>query len=258
MPVKLNSSGGGSVTLTTPSTASDFTVTIPAATGTMVTTTSASTVEFAAGSAAAPSITTTGDTNTGIYFPAADTLAFTEGGAEAMRIDSSGNLLVGTTTARAKLTVKSTSDAYTSGGINLERASSTNRWGILPAATNDLYFGYNEVDKGYITNSTGAYTSVSDATLKKDIVDITFGLEAIKGLRPVEYLMVDEAEGQQKHLGFLAQEVQQVLPSSISIMRSGKLGMDKSEIIPVLVKAIQELKADNDAMKERIALLEAK
>jgi hypothetical protein len=92
MPVKLNSTGGGSVTLTTPSTASDFTVTIPAATGTMVTTTSASTIEFAAGSAAAPSVTTTGDTNTGIFFPAADTIAFSEGGAEVMRIDSSGNL----------------------------------------------------------------------------------------------------------------------------------------------------------------------
>ena len=185
-------------------------------------------------------------------------MTFYTNSTERARIDSSGNLLVGTTTARAKLTVKSTSDVYTSGGINLERASSTNRWGILTASTNDLYFGYNEVDKGYISNSTGAYTSVSDATLKKNIVDITFGLEAIKGLRPVEYLMVDEAEGQQKHLGFLAQEVQQVLPSSISIMRSGKLGMDKSEIIPVLVKAIQELKADNDAMKERIAALEAK
>lgn len=51
-----------------------------------------------AGTAALPAITTTGDTNTGIFFPAADTIAFSEGGAEAMRIDSSGNLLVGTTT----------------------------------------------------------------------------------------------------------------------------------------------------------------
>lgn len=53
---------------------------------------------FSAGSAALPAITTTGDTNTGIWFPAADTIAFTEGGVESMRIDSSGNLLVGTTT----------------------------------------------------------------------------------------------------------------------------------------------------------------
>ena len=58
---------------------------------------------FPAGTALLPSITTTGDTNTGIYFPAADTIAFTEGGAEAMRIDSSGNVGVGTASPGAKL-----------------------------------------------------------------------------------------------------------------------------------------------------------
>jgi hypothetical protein len=47
----------------------------------------------AAGTALLPVITTTGDVNTGIFFPAADTIAFSEGGAEAMRLDSSGNLL---------------------------------------------------------------------------------------------------------------------------------------------------------------------
>jgi len=50
-----------------------------------------------AGTVSAPAITTTGDTNTGIYFPAADTIAFSEGGAEAMRINSIGNLLLATT-----------------------------------------------------------------------------------------------------------------------------------------------------------------
>jgi hypothetical protein len=55
-------------------------------------------VAFVAGTAAAPAITTTGDTNTGIFFPAADTIAFTKGGTEAMRIDSGGAVLVGTTT----------------------------------------------------------------------------------------------------------------------------------------------------------------
>jgi len=52
---------------------------------------------FSAGTAALPAITTTGDTNTGIFFPAADTIAFSEGGAEAMRIDSSGRLGLGVT-----------------------------------------------------------------------------------------------------------------------------------------------------------------
>jgi hypothetical protein len=52
---------------------------------------------FADGSAAAPSITNTGDTNTGMFFPAADTIAFSEGGVESMRIDASGNLGLGVT-----------------------------------------------------------------------------------------------------------------------------------------------------------------
>jgi hypothetical protein len=59
----------------------------------------------AAGTASLPALTTTGDVNTGIFFPAADTIAFGEGGAEAMRIDSSGNVGIGTSTPGAKLDV---------------------------------------------------------------------------------------------------------------------------------------------------------
>jgi hypothetical protein len=52
---------------------------------------------FSAGTVSLPAITTTGDTNTGIYFPAADTIAFTEGGAESMRITSAGIVDIGGT-----------------------------------------------------------------------------------------------------------------------------------------------------------------
>jgi len=55
------------------------------------------------GTAAAPSLTTSGDVNTGIFFPAADTIAFSEGGVEAMRIDSSGNVGIGTGSPSSKL-----------------------------------------------------------------------------------------------------------------------------------------------------------
>jgi hypothetical protein len=61
--------------------------------------------EVPAGSAGSPSIYSTGDSNTGVFFPAADTIAFSEGGTEAMRIDSSGNVGVGTTSIAAKLHV---------------------------------------------------------------------------------------------------------------------------------------------------------
>ena len=46
---------------------------------------------FVAGTAAAPAITTTGDTNTGIFFSAADTIDFAEGGAAVGQFDSSAN-----------------------------------------------------------------------------------------------------------------------------------------------------------------------
>jgi len=50
-----------------------------------------------AGTAALPAITTSGDTNTGIFFPAADTIGFSKGGAEVARFDSSGNFGLGVT-----------------------------------------------------------------------------------------------------------------------------------------------------------------
>jgi len=59
----------------------------------------------AAGSTAAPSITPTGDSNTGIFFPSADTIAFGEGGSEALRIDSSGNIGIGTDNPSSKLNI---------------------------------------------------------------------------------------------------------------------------------------------------------
>lgn len=52
---------------------------------------------FSAGSASSPSLSPTGDSNTGIFFPASDTIAFSKGGAEASRIDSSGRFFIGTT-----------------------------------------------------------------------------------------------------------------------------------------------------------------
>jgi hypothetical protein len=87
-----NASGTGIFTIASPNSNTNRTLTLPDATGTVVVTGGAQTIEFAAGSASTPSITTTGDTNTGIFFPAADTIAFAEGGAETARITSGGNL----------------------------------------------------------------------------------------------------------------------------------------------------------------------
>jgi hypothetical protein len=101
-----NASGTGEFTIAAPNSNTNRTLTLPDATGTVVVTGGAQTIEFAAGSASTPSITTTGDTNTGIFFPAADTIAFAEGGAEAMRIDSDGDVGIGTTSPSRRLTTQ--------------------------------------------------------------------------------------------------------------------------------------------------------
>ena len=71
------------------------TITGAATVGTTLGVTGVST--FAAGTALLPALTTTGDTNTGIYYPAADTFAVTTGGTERYRVDSGGQLGIGVT-----------------------------------------------------------------------------------------------------------------------------------------------------------------
>ena len=101
---------------------------------------------FADGSASAPTITNTGDTNTGIFFPAADTIAFAEGGVEAMRLDSAGNMGLGVTPS-----------AWASGWKVLQLADSS----ISNNAANDTYVGANFYFDGtntrYINSSFASY-----------------------------------------------------------------------------------------------------
>jgi hypothetical protein len=76
----------------------------------------ASVTNFAAGSAAAPSLTVTGDTNTGIFFPAADNIAVGTNGTERLRVDANGNVGIGITTPTASSrlhTYQTTSSALT-------------------------------------------------------------------------------------------------------------------------------------------------
>jgi hypothetical protein len=112
---------------------------------------SASTATLSAGSAAAPCITTTGDVNTGIFFPAADTIAFTEGGAESMRIDSSGQVGIGTASPTQKLDVA----GGMKGGV-INRAATYTAAATTPAVTGASYMEITNASATTITNFTGA------------------------------------------------------------------------------------------------------
>jgi hypothetical protein len=105
---------------------------------------------FVAGTAALPAITTTGDTNTGIFFPAADTIAFSEGGTESVRIDSSGNVGIGTTSPAKKLQVNS---ADTTDGIRLYCSDSG---GENLSIVWQSAFGSNRITGDIKSNASGA------------------------------------------------------------------------------------------------------
>jgi hypothetical protein len=102
-----------------------------------LTVTGSATVEFADGSAASPSITNDGDTNTGIFFPAADTIAFAEGGVESMRINSSGQLGIGQTSPAYLLDVNGTMRLGSAGTIQplLLRSTATGGFTVNTTAS---------------------------------------------------------------------------------------------------------------------------
>jgi len=124
-----NASGTGTLTVAAPNTNTDRTITLPDATGTMNISGLAN--EVPAGSAGSPSIYSTGDSNTGIFFPAADTIAFAEGGAEAMRIDSSGNVGIGTSSPAYRVDVASADTTAGAGYAVRIRANATAAAGAI-------------------------------------------------------------------------------------------------------------------------------
>jgi len=74
-------------------------------TGAFTTLSASGVATFSAGTVTAPAITTSGDTNNGIYFPAADNVAITTGGTQRLLVDSSGNVGIGTSSPPQKTTV---------------------------------------------------------------------------------------------------------------------------------------------------------
>ena len=135
----------GALTVTGLVTAGSASITGAATVGTTLGVTGVST--FAAGTALLPALTTTGDTNTGIYYPAADTFAVTTAGVERYRVDSAGQLGIGVTpsawSAFKAIELASVGNSMWSAGSN-----------DLRLATN---FVYNGGDKYVATGRAATY-----------------------------------------------------------------------------------------------------
>mgnify|MGYP003112826904 CR=1 FL=1 len=120
------------------------------------------------------------------------------------------------------------------------------------------------------TNDGTVHSLASDSRVKSDVADLTDGLTILNQLRPVTYKYNTKSEFYNPidetttRYGFIADEVKTVAPQYI---KEGKGKVDGVEVddfktlsqtkmIPMLVKAIQELKEENDSLKSRIETLE--
>ena len=99
----------------------------------------------------------------------------------------------------------------------------------------------------YSNGGTLTNTNPSDFNLKKNIAPINYGLSEILQLNPVTFSWKNDTINQGKQYGFIAQEIQKIMPD---LVKKGEyLGLDKEAIFTTLVKAIQELKQEIDTLK---------
>lgn len=105
-------------------------------------------------------------------------------------------------------------------------------------------------------NISGVVNQSSDARLKKNVTTLTSGLSMVNRLRGVRYNWKDESKPEAK-IGFIAQEVEEVLPELVKTREDGFKGINYAEMTAVLVEAVKELSAQVEALKAENSTLKA-
>jgi len=101
----------------------------------------------------------------------------------------------------------------------------------------------------------GAVVHASDKRLKRDINDISYGLQEVLKLRPTEYFWKGKTQ-EHKSLGLIAQEVDKIIKNVVTYDKEqDKYGVSYTELIPVLIKAIQEQEKAIKKLEEEVAEL---
>ena len=177
-------------------------------------------------------------------------IVFKANNTETMRIDSSGKLLINRTTGlsngRLEINGGTAEGMSIQGGSNNYIVSWHNTSGTLI---------------GSITGSSGSstsYNTTSDYRLKTAVNYDWDATTRLKQLRPARFEWIADGDDAVPVDGFLAHEVQDIVPEAISgtkdaVDEDGNpeyQGIDQSKLVPLLVKTIQELEA-------RITALEA-
>ena len=108
-------------------------------------------------------------------------------------------------------------------------------------------------------SATGVLSASSSILIKENVENINYGLSDVLKLKPVIFNYIDKDKwGEGKELGFIAEDVMDIIPESTGTMNNSDIYFDLQKLIPVLTKAIQEQNALIKALEQRIINLENK
>jgi len=185
-------------------------------------------------------------------------------GSDFVILNSTGTLAIG----------NNSGTGVGEGSIVFKSGTNQSRWSIesggnfLPSANNAFAIGSSSNRVSIIYANTSLNTS--DKTLKNTITTSDLGLDFINKLKPVSYKW-NQYEGEisdtKTHYGLIAQDVEEVITSSGKTLNDfggvdksdeGRMGLAYSQFISPLIKAVQELSAEVETLKTKVAALEAK
>lgn len=108
----------------------------------------------------------------------------------------------------------------------------------------------------FVSPGGTSWTTSSDERLKDIIGPIENALDSVDSLRTLIYTLKDD-ESKARRVGVIAQDVQAVLPEAVTQRPSDEmLGVSYTDLVPLCLAAIKELKAQNELLKQRIDALE--
>ena len=183
----------------------------------------------------------------------------TMSGTPSMLLDASGNLLVGATTNPngIKSRVKATN------GDQFELDNAGNQFtsfylsndGTIKVSsywdnTNAKYQIVPVTNGVYLSSGGVAWVAVSDERFKDIIEPIENATDKLSGLRTIVGKYKTDEEGIRRSF-LIAQDVQAVFPEAVDSTNQDELGLRYQDLIPVLVKAIQELSAKVTALENK-------
>ena len=126
------------------------------------------------------------------------------------------------------------------------------------SSANAITFMRSASTAGSITmNSSGTfYNTTSDIRLKQDIEPLA-ATDKLMAMKPVSFAWKADPDGP-RSMGFIAQEMEEIMPEAVSTGEDDMMSMDYGRITPILVSALQDAHRKIEQLEQRLADMEAK